>query len=262
MEPRRAARSEIEDRERYERMLAQADILEQMRRDMQQRAPQQRAAINQLFNDVPPHHPQWVAPQAEPAPAQMIPNPEWVNATHEPVFIGQHTAAAMSQNEVTESIAPVWERYEAIIMCRKIEEICPQFGCHVALTGGLIYKEGKRKDCDILFYRIRQVERIDLDGLWRALEAIRFYKLRGRDWCYKALYKNKPVDCFFPEGGSDGESNSDTHEERQNRVDAGNGGPAQPQGIIERQWTDFDGRPQAITQQEWDAIHGPNATPF
>lgn len=40
----------------------------------------------------------------------------------------------------------MWTQKEAIELCVKIEAICPKYGCHVALTGGLLYKEGERKD--------------------------------------------------------------------------------------------------------------------
>ncbi len=43
----------------------------------------------------------------------------------------------------------VWTQEEAIELCRIIEDICPQAGCHVALTGGCLYKDGERKDLDI-----------------------------------------------------------------------------------------------------------------
>ena len=56
-----------------------------------------------------------------------------------------------------------------------------------------------RKDADILFYRIRQVEKIDMDGLWMALDNAGFEKRKGFGWCYKATFNGKPVDCFFPE---------------------------------------------------------------
>jgi hypothetical protein len=92
-----------------------------------------------------------------------------------------------------------WTQSEAVDLCKKIESICPEFGCHVALTGGLLYKEGTRKDCDILFYRIRQVKEINLEALWQALKQIGFEKVSGFGWCYKAVYQGKAVDCFFPE---------------------------------------------------------------
>ncbi len=103
-----------------------------------------------------------------------------------------------------------WTQQHAIEVARAVEAVCPAFGCHVALTGGTLYKDGERKDLDLLFYRIRQIERIDRDGLFNALAEIGLLKLRGFDWCYKCEYDGRPVDCFFPErdmtlpqGGSD-----------------------------------------------------------
>ncbi len=92
-----------------------------------------------------------------------------------------------------------WTQHEAIELCTKIEAICPAFGCHVALTGGLLYKAGPRKDCDLLFYRIRQVEAINESGLFEALAAIGIEKIGGFGWCHKALFEGKKIDCFFPE---------------------------------------------------------------
>lgn len=92
-----------------------------------------------------------------------------------------------------------WAQAEAIKLCVKIESICPKFGCHVALTGGLLYKTGERKDCDLLFYRIRQVKEIDIEGLFNALLEIGLSKVSGFGWCYKCEYHGKPVDCFMPE---------------------------------------------------------------
>lgn len=98
---------------------------------------------------------------------------------------------------------PNWTQAEAIELCVKIEAICPKFGCHVALTGGLLYREGPRKDLDILFYRIRQVERIDIDGLFGALDGIGLVEHSGFGWCHKATFNGKSVDCFFPEEDGD-----------------------------------------------------------
>jgi hypothetical protein len=93
----------------------------------------------------------------------------------------------------------VWTQEAALALCIELEKIAPAFGCHVALTGGLLYKTGMRKDCDVLFYRIRQTPEIDIDGLFDALAGIGFVKVKGFGWCHKAEYQGKPVDCFFPE---------------------------------------------------------------
>lgn len=93
-----------------------------------------------------------------------------------------------------------WTREEALDFCFAIEAVCPAFGCHVALTGGLLYKEGPRKDCDILFYRIRQVDKIDTDGLFKALElSLGLERYKGFGWVHKGTYMGKEVDMFFPE---------------------------------------------------------------
>lgn len=92
-----------------------------------------------------------------------------------------------------------WTTQEAIALCGLIEDRCPKFGCHVALTGGLLYKEGPRTDCDLLFYRIREVEAIDIEGLLEDLKAIGVIKASGFGWCYKAAFDGRRIDFFFPE---------------------------------------------------------------
>ena len=93
----------------------------------------------------------------------------------------------------------MWTLDEAVSVCRAVEAVCPPFGCHVALTGGTLYKDGSRKDLDLLFYRIRQTPEIDMDGLWAALASIGIEQDRGFGWCFKAKLNGKPIDCFFPE---------------------------------------------------------------
>lgn len=97
---------------------------------------------------------------------------------------------------------------KALQLCRLIEAFAPKFGCHVALTGGCLYKDGDRKDCDILFYRIRQVEVIDHEGLVAALELIGFENITGFGWLLKGSWMGSNIDMFFPEeiGGEDYET--------------------------------------------------------
>jgi hypothetical protein len=102
-----------------------------------------------------------------------------------------------------------WTQSEAIELCRKIEAVCPKHGCHVALTGGLLYKDGERKDCDLLFYRIRQAKEIDKAGLFTALQEFGVVEYQGFGWCHKARTKSqteegaKELDLFFPEEDGD-----------------------------------------------------------
>lgn len=104
----------------------------------------------------------------------------------------------------------MWTQAEAIALCRELEAICPAFGCHVALTGGLLYKDGERKDCDIVFYRIREVDEIDVDKLFHALAAIGITidpdcdadEYGDEMWCVKTWCRGRPLDIFFPEVGN------------------------------------------------------------
>jgi hypothetical protein len=94
----------------------------------------------------------------------------------------------------------MWTQQQAIALCREIEAVAPEFGCHVALTGGCLYKDGDRKDLDLLFYRIRNVESIDVVGLFTALEKIGVRRdTEGEWWCIKAHHETGRIDCFFPE---------------------------------------------------------------
>ncbi len=117
------------------------------------------------------------------------------------------------------SVVSRWTQSEAIELCRAVEAVCPQYGCHVALTGGLLYKDGMRKDCDLLFYRIRQVAEINGEGLFMALAEIGLTKVGGFGWCHKAQWNGKPVDCFFPES-ADGEYNKEEHAAAKDQVAA------------------------------------------
>ncbi len=93
----------------------------------------------------------------------------------------------------------VWCRAEAVELCMRVEDVCTRAGCHVALTGGCLYKAGFRKDCDLLFYRIRQVPAINLEILWKELETIGLKKISGHNWVYKGTFRKRGVDMFFPE---------------------------------------------------------------
>ena len=93
-----------------------------------------------------------------------------------------------------------WSLEEAVQLCGLIEVIAPHYGCHVALTGGTLYKKGRRKDVDIMFYNVRQVDELDMPGLKKALtEQLHIEWGPEFGWVHKAMYNRKPVDFFFPE---------------------------------------------------------------
>ena len=98
-----------------------------------------------------------------------------------------------------------WTQQEAIELCILIESKAPEHGCHVALTGGLLYKAGARTDCDVVLYRIRQVEAIDVIGLKGSLNRLGVTIGVDFSWGFKANYEGKKIDFFLPETTSDGQ---------------------------------------------------------
>ena len=93
---------------------------------------------------------------------------------------------------------PYWTHEEAIALCKSIEAICPQAGCHVALTGGCLYKDGPRGDLDLIFYSIRHL-RMDVKKLLTMLRAFGFDHITGGGWRYVGYIYDKKVDLLFPE---------------------------------------------------------------
>ena len=92
-----------------------------------------------------------------------------------------------------------WTQKHAIELARLVEAQCQPAGCHVALTGGCLYKDGERKDCDLLFYRIRQKSHIDMKLLFETLGRLGIIVISGRGWVFKATLGDRHLDLFFPE---------------------------------------------------------------
>lgn len=101
--------------------------------------------------------------------------------------------------------APYWDQEEAIAFCTAVEEICPYYGCHVAMTGGVLYKQGPRKDLDLVFYRIRQVPEIQVAELLASLQTrlgvvvVTAGASENAPFVIKLTWRGLRVDCMFPE---------------------------------------------------------------
>jgi len=96
-----------------------------------------------------------------------------------------------------------WTREEGVALCTAIYNLpSEKFNCYPALTGGLLYKQGTRKDCDIVIYQRGDVngERppIDWDALWIALKKIGVELLCDYGYVKKCTYLGKTVDIFDP----------------------------------------------------------------
>lgn len=105
----------------------------------------------------------------------------------------------LGMNAKVHFMGSAWTQADAINIARRIEGIAPEFGYHVALTGGCLYKDGPRKDCDIVFYRVRQLPG-DRAGLLGALPRLSIKVTAEHGWVVKAeLDGLRSMDLFFPE---------------------------------------------------------------
>lgn len=103
----------------------------------------------------------------------------------------------MTPGQVVVNEGPQWNLAEGVALCVAIQNLPSQkFHCHPALTGGLLYKQGPRKDCDIVIYQRGDVngkrEPIDWPGLWAALEGIGLRLIQDYGYVKKCLYQGKP----------------------------------------------------------------------
>jgi hypothetical protein len=117
----------------------------------------------------------------------------------------------MSTPEGMAAIDTTWNLQQGTDLCTAIHNLPSQaFNCHPALTGGLLYKTGPRKDCDIVIYQRGDVdgkrEPINWSGLWEALQSIGLFLINDFGYVKKCTFEGKAVDIFDPtqEGGSYG----------------------------------------------------------
>lgn len=73
-------------------------------------------------------------------------------------------------------------------------------GYYPALTGGLIYKNGPRKDIDIVIYRNRQDhDHFEMSDIFGELEQCGLENIEYYGFVTKAKWKGFTVDLFNPE---------------------------------------------------------------
>lgn len=105
---------------------------------------------------------------------------------------------------------PMWTQAEGVWLCKVIQEVSPAFHCHPALTGGLLYRDGPRKDCDIVIYQRGDTNGvrhpINWEGLWAALAMLGLTLDNDFGYVKKCTYDGKTVDIFDPtkDGGDYG----------------------------------------------------------
>ena len=89
---------------------------------------------------------------------------------------------------------------KGIELCQILHKKLLGCGFFPALTGGLLYKEGNRKDIDIVIYRHRQnVGEFEMRDIENHLIDIGFYDFRYFGFVTKVKWKGIHVDLFNPE---------------------------------------------------------------
>lgn len=89
---------------------------------------------------------------------------------------------------------------EAVHQCIQLEQYAPNYGFHIALTGGCLYKSGERKDCDVVLYRIRQNLDPDLEGFFNELVTMGWTWGKTHGWVQKMVSPSgQNFDFFYPE---------------------------------------------------------------
>ena len=101
-------------------------------------------------------------------------------------------SAPQGKEQVTQS--------DGIELCRKLYETLKPIGLFPALTGGLLYKDGNRKDIDIVLYRHRQdVESFEISQFEIALKIAGLSDFKHFGFVTKAKWRGFTVDLFNPE---------------------------------------------------------------
>ncbi len=89
---------------------------------------------------------------------------------------------------------------KAIELCRLLYDQLEPLGFYPSLTGGLLYKDGSRKDIDILIYRNRQkVDKFEVIDIESQLNSVGVEITGYFGFVTKAEWKGVVVDLFNPE---------------------------------------------------------------
>lgn len=95
-------------------------------------------------------------------------------------------------------------------LCRLVHSVSPSFGIFPALTGGTLYRNGPRKDYDVILYHHRQMQQ-DYQQLGATLALLgitdpngnALWKYTDPLWCTKAKWAGNSVDFLCPDVDGD-----------------------------------------------------------
>lgn len=86
-----------------------------------------------------------------------------------------------------------WTQQQALQACRELEPIIAPMGMHVGLTGGCLYKDGARKDMDVILYRHHGAELATFDQFCATLAAERIAVIAVHHNVVKCQWQRWPV---------------------------------------------------------------------
>ena len=104
-------------------------------------------------------------------------------------------------SEQTKSIRKA-DRNDGIVLCQRLNKFLNK-AYFVALTGGLIFQQGERKDIDIIIYRNRATMPFETIQLGVKLTAFGFTNLRYYGFVTKCEWQGHSVDILHPESDSE-----------------------------------------------------------
>ena len=94
------------------------------------------------------------------------------------------------------------DRKDGIVLCQRLNQFLNK-KYFVALTGGLIFQQGERKDIDIIIYRNRATMPFETIQLGVTLTAFGFTNLRYYGFVTKCEWEGHSVDILHPESDSE-----------------------------------------------------------
>ena len=91
---------------------------------------------------------------------------------------------------------------KGIELCKILYQKLKGAGFFPALTGGLLYKEGTRKDIDIVIYRHREQNKFEMHDIEKLLVECGLTDFKYYGFVTKAKWQGITVDLFNPESDS------------------------------------------------------------
>jgi len=94
------------------------------------------------------------------------------------------------------------DRNDGIVLCQRLNKFLNKEH-FVALTGGLIFQQGERKDIDIIIYRNRATMPFETIQLGDKLVSFGFTNIRYYGFVTKCEWEGHSVDILHPESDSE-----------------------------------------------------------